>query len=68
MLSPNMEFVVTRELHEAMLPVCDETGAVTGEVRCNRVIAMQQIPDDTLGVMKRVGHTGCWDQSSSILC
>ena len=43
-----MEFVVTRELHEAMLPVCDETGAVTGEVRCNRVIAMQQIPDDTL--------------------
>ena len=38
LLSPNMEFVVTRELHEPTEgPLCG----------C-RVIEMQQIPDDTL--------------------
>ena len=38
LLSPNMEFVVTKELHEP----------TEGPLRGCRVIEMQQIPDDTL--------------------
>lgn len=38
LLSPNMEFVVTKELHEP----------TEGALRGCRVIEMQQIPDDTL--------------------
>ena len=39
LLSPNMEFVVTKELH---------TDASNGELHGCRVIEMQQIPDETL--------------------